>query len=159
VQDLKAVSKNKTQKLCYVIKKITLSLYRYICMHASYASSTAAHVGSNARAGGWSVQLQFLMYAYVIGGSVYTCIQKCMYSQIICDCLWRFTFWFIILECNLFIIILLFLLSFCCFTSLYLLGLCSNVGHHFLQGMMLVAASLNRALVDLYNLKDHYNQE
>jgi len=91
--------------------------------------------------------------AYVIGGSVYTCIQKCMYSQIVCDCFWRFTFWFIISECNLFIIILLFLLSFCCFTSLYLLGLCSNVG------MMLVAASLNRALVVLYNLKDHYNQE
>jgi len=29
---------------------------------------------------------------YVIGGSVYTCIQKCMYSQIVCDCFWRFTF-------------------------------------------------------------------
>jgi len=87
----------------------------------------------------------------------------------ICNCLWLFLaihFLFIILECNLFIIIcivsivfLLLLLSFCCFTSLYLFGLCSNVGHHFLQGMMLVAASLNRALLDLYNLKDHYNQE
>jgi len=60
VQDLKAAYKNKTQKLCYT-KKITLSLYRYVCMHASYASSTAAHVGSNARAGGWSVPLQFLV--------------------------------------------------------------------------------------------------
>jgi len=97
--------------------------------------------------------------AYAIGDPVYTCIQKCMYSQIVCDCFWAIHFLFIILECNLLIIVLLFLLSSCCFTSLYLLGLCSNVSHHFLQGMMLVAASLNRALVDLYNLKEHYNQE
>jgi len=32
-------------------KKITLWLYRYVCMYASYGSSTAAHVSSNARAG------------------------------------------------------------------------------------------------------------
>jgi len=54
-----------------------------------------------------------------------------------------------------FIRLLLFLLSFCGFTSLYLLGLCSDVGHHFLQGVMLVAASLNRALIHLNHLKDH----
>jgi len=33
-----AVYTNKTQKL---------ENYRYVCMHASYASSTAAHVSSN----------------------------------------------------------------------------------------------------------------
>jgi len=55
--------------------------------------------------------------------------------------------------------LLLFLLSFGCFTSLQLLCLRSDVGHHFLQGMMLVAASLNRALVDLNHLKYHQNQE
>jgi len=64
---------------------------------------------------------------------------------------------FVNLECSLFAFYW-FLLSFCCFTSLQLLGLCSDVGRHFLQGMMLVAASLNRALVDPNTLKDHYNQ-
>jgi len=42
-----------------------------------------------------------------------------------------------------------------CFTSLHLLGLCSDVGHHILQGVMLVAASLNKALVHLNHLKGH----
>jgi len=72
VQDLKAVYKNKTQKLCYT-KKITLSLYRYVCMYASYASSTEAHVSSNARAGLVGAA-PISCSAYVIGGSVYTCI-------------------------------------------------------------------------------------
>jgi len=64
---------------------------------------------------------------------------------------------FVNFECSLFAFYW-FLLSCCCSTSLQLLGLCSDVGHHCLQGMMLVAASLNRALVDPNNLKDHYNQ-
>jgi len=39
--------------------------------------------------------------AYVFWGSDYTCIQKCMYSQIVCNGFWRFTFC-LLLECNLF---------------------------------------------------------
>jgi len=156
MQNLMAAYKNKTQNLCYT-KKITLSLYRYVCMHASYASSTAAHVTSNARTGAGRCSSNFLFSVCNWG----FCLHLHSEMHVLANCLWLFLaihFLFIILECNLFIIILLFLLSFCCFTSLYLLGLCSNVSHHFLQGMMLVAASQNRALVDLYNLKDHFNQ-
>jgi len=42
---------------------------------------------------------------------------------------------FVNFECSLFAFYW-FLLSFCCFTSLQLLGLCSDVDHHFLQGVM-----------------------
>jgi len=46
-------------------KKATLWLYRYVCMYASYGSSTTAHVSSNARAG--SVQLRFLLQRMHLG--------------------------------------------------------------------------------------------
>jgi len=150
---LRAAYKHKTQKLRYT-KKITLSLYRYVCMHASYESSTAAHVSSNARAGTGRCSSNFL-FTYVFDGSIYTCIQKCMYFQNVCNCFG--VFFFVNFECSLFAFYW-FLLSLCCFTSLQLLGLCSVVGHHLLQEVMLVAASLNRALVHLNHLKDHYNQ-
>jgi len=119
-------------------KKITLSLYRYVCMHASYESSTAAHVSSNARDGAGRSSSNFL-FTYVFDGSVNTCIQKCMYSQIVCNCFGDLLF--VNFECRLFAFYW-FLLSFCCFTSLQLLGFCYDVGHH-------------RALVHLNNLKDH----
>jgi len=133
-----AVYKNKIQKLRYT-KKITLSLYRYVCMHASYESSTAAHVSSNARAGAGRCSSIFL-FTYVFDGKLFVIV----FGDLL----------FVNFECSLFAFYW-FLLSFCCFTSLQLLGLCSDVGHHFLQGVMLVAASLNRALVHLNNLKDH----
>jgi len=75
VQDLRVVYTNRT-----------LSLYRYVCMHASNESSSAAHVSFNARAGAGRCSSNFL-FTYVFDGSVYTCIQKCMYSQIVCICL------------------------------------------------------------------------
>jgi len=57
-------------------------------------------------------------------------------------------------ECNLFAFY-----CFYCFFAVSLLCLCSDVGHYFLQGVMLVAESLNGELVDLNNFKEHQNQE
>jgi len=48
---------------------------------------------------------------------------------------------------------------FFCVTLLQLLCLCSDVSHYFLQGVMLVAASLNRELIDLNDFKYHQNLE
>jgi len=66
VQDLMAVHKNITPKLRYT-KKITLSLYRYVCMYASYESSTAAHVSSKARAGSGRCSPNFLFSVCIWG--------------------------------------------------------------------------------------------
>jgi len=54
-----AVHKSIIQTLRYT-KKITLWLYRYVCMYASYESSTAAHVSSNARSGAGRCSSTFL---------------------------------------------------------------------------------------------------
>jgi len=49
-------------------KTITLLLYKYVYLYASYGSSTAAHVSSNARAGAGQCRSNFLLN--VFGGSV-----------------------------------------------------------------------------------------
>jgi len=123
----------------------------YVCMHRMRVP--LRHTSVPMLGLGLVGAAPFSCSAYVFGGSVYTCIQKCMFSKIVCNCFFlAIHLLFIIYSPSQFIRLLLLLLSFCCFTSLQLLGLCSDVGHHFLQGMMLVAASLKRALVHLNHL-------
>jgi len=86
----------------------------YVCMHRMRVPLRRRQFPCSSW--GWSVQLQFLVHVC----SVYTCIQKCMYSQIVCNCFGDLLF--VNFECSLFAFYW-FLLSFCCFTSLQLHGL------------------------------------
>jgi len=113
---LEGVLQKQNTKILLHIKKITLSLYRYVCMHASYESSTAAHVSSNARAGAGRCSSNFL-FTYVLFTLAFrnACIRK-FFGNCSGDLL------FVNFECSLFAFYW-FLLSFCCFTSLQLHGL------------------------------------
>jgi len=137
-------------KISYT-KKTTLSLYRYVCiMHRMRVPLRRTSVP--------------LLELGLVGAAPISCLR--MYLMVLFTLAFRnactrkllvIVFGdslFVNFECSLFAFYW-FLLFFCCFTSLQLLSLCSDVGHHFLQGVMLVAASLNRALVHLNHLKDH----
>jgi len=76
-----------------------------------------------------------------------------MDSEIVCNCFGD-TLFVYNFKCNFFAIY-----WFYCATLLQLICLCSDVSHYFLQGVMLIAASLNRALVDFNDITDHQNQE
>jgi len=117
-------------------------------MHASYASSTAAHVSSMFElglVGAAPISRMYLMVLFTLAFRN-ACIRKLFvnvlaiyFSLTLNEVYWPF-------------------IGFFCLFVVLLHLLCSDVGHHFLQDLMLVAASLNRALVHLNNLKDHYNQ-
>jgi len=114
-------------------------------MYALYGSSTAAHVSSNAQDGAGRCSSSFLFNVFV--GSLTLAFRNACTRKLFVIVL-AIHFLFAILNAINSPFIGFF------FTLLQLLCLCSDVGHYFLQGVMLVVASLNRALGDLNDLQN-----
>jgi len=81
---LMTVHKYITQKLSYTKKKHYRCIDMYVCMHRMGVPLRITTVPMLGLGLVGAAPISFSVY--VLGGSVYTCIQKRMYSKIVCNC-------------------------------------------------------------------------